>query len=211
MTLDDLWAVGRHFKLRKVVKFFILLALTSTVTPTVCPCYPMAFDKLFQTLGELLVFWILAETQTIYLLNLSSLSNNCVFCNYYILLHSVYIFDYFQFIVLLVLRHMLPILISGAGEYSLTLFTVSLANTVFCLKMKCCLGTCKTNILIFLLHCSYWCWEQLGFFFQFISWLEHSLLSNIDVINRSVYVCLYVRACKYGLYCIFTNHDVYPS
>ncbi|PRQ50452.1 putative E3 ubiquitin-protein ligase MARCH [Rosa chinensis] len=29
------------------------------------------------------------------------------------------------FMVLLVLRHMLPVIISGAGEYSLTLFTVS--------------------------------------------------------------------------------------
>ena len=31
-----------------------------------------------------------------------------------------------QFIVLLVLRHTLPIIISGAGEYSLTLLMVSL-------------------------------------------------------------------------------------
>lgn len=30
-----------------------------------------------------------------------------------------------QFMVLLVLRHTLPIIISGAGEYSATLFTVS--------------------------------------------------------------------------------------
>ncbi|XP_024181052.1 uncharacterized protein LOC112186771 isoform X2 [Rosa chinensis] len=34
------------------------------------------------------------------------------------------------FMVLLVLRHMLPVIISGAGEYSLTLFTVSLDNSV---------------------------------------------------------------------------------
>lgn len=44
-----------------------------------------------------------------------------------------YAFVYFQFMVLLVLRHTLPFLISGAGEYSLTLFTVSLASAVFLL------------------------------------------------------------------------------
>lgn len=133
VTLDDLWAVGRHSNWERWLNSLPFWPWHQLLCQQFVQA-SHAFDKLFQTLGELLVFWILAETQTISVLNLSSLSSNCVFCNYYILLHSVYIFDYFQFIALLVLRHMLPILISGAGEYSLTLFTVSLANPVFCLK-----------------------------------------------------------------------------
>lgn len=41
-----------------------------------------------------------------------------------------------QFMVLLVLRHTLPIIISGAGEYSLTLFTVRPAGKPFILPKK---------------------------------------------------------------------------
>lgn len=36
----------------------------------------------------------------------------------------IHLHAYLQFMVLLVLRHTLPVVISGAGDYSLTLFTV---------------------------------------------------------------------------------------
>ncbi|KAH7533889.1 hypothetical protein FEM48_Zijuj04G0179500 [Ziziphus jujuba var. spinosa] len=39
-------------------------------------------------------------------------------------------FLYLQFMVLLVLRHTLPIIISGAGEYSMTLFTLLMLRTI---------------------------------------------------------------------------------
>lgn len=40
-------------------------------------------------------------------------------------------FLFLQFMVLLVLRHTLPVIINGAGDYTISLFMVSIAGTVY--------------------------------------------------------------------------------
>lgn len=83
--------------------------------------------------------------------------------------------------VLLVLRHTLPIIISGAGEYSITLLTVSKGGLYGFLL----LGREWSNMQ-FVLSCSFWCWEPLVLCCLYILWLEHVLLFTVGDISRSV-------------------------
>lgn len=102
-----------------------------------------------------------------------------------LLIISVYLL---QFITLLVLRHTLPIVISGAGGYSLTLLMVRLflvlPHLLFLpLVLFHCWAQWRTTSSCAVCF-SCWFWELLGFFYQYMSWLGHLLPFNDGIIFR---------------------------